>query len=101
MQHDDWNLDTSNYRCTECGDVFNTEAAIEAHIKKTHAPDNPFQCAQCGKVYKDNWHLNRHLQSHSAPPSNVGQKGQYHYAGRVACACTCAVHRTPHSVRVE
>lgn len=32
-----WSQDTSNFRCLDCGLVFTTEAAIEAHIQKNHS----------------------------------------------------------------
>ena len=57
-------LDTANYRCLECGTLFTSESAIEAHIQKFHAANFGFNCPHCQRSYKDNWHLNRHIITH-------------------------------------
>lgn len=57
-------LDTSNYRCLECGTLFTNESSIESHIQKFHSANFGFSCPHCQRSYKDNWHLNRHIMSH-------------------------------------
>lgn len=44
MQATPWSEDTSNFRCLDCGLVFSTEEAIQAHIAASHSEQSVPSC---------------------------------------------------------
>lgn len=56
-----------DYRCSECGKVFQLKISLENHVKSVHLNINNFTCDVCGKLFVDKKRLRSHRIRHDAP----------------------------------
>lgn len=51
------------YSCTACGDVFDSEAALQAHNQQAHAQSQQFVCRACGETFGSQEAMRAHGQA--------------------------------------
>lgn len=52
-----------NYKCDQCGEVFDNSWKLELHLK-CHGNVKPFGCDLCGKEFYFKWRLEKHISDH-------------------------------------
>ncbi|XP_057575492.1 zinc finger and SCAN domain-containing protein 22 [Hippopotamus amphibius kiboko] len=63
-------------RCGECGTLFQSPLALEAH-QKSHARRTPYTCSACGKAFSRSAHLAQHQVVHTgAKPHECTECGK-------------------------
>ena len=54
----------TNWQCSECGEMFNSEAQLTEHMSQDHN-DERWQCNICGKAFIEESQINSHVQDHN------------------------------------